>query len=111
MESVVDRQRAERADVAAGAVAGLPGGHVAFTVVTRVVTRDAAGDAFDSGRNDRVSERVEARGDVTLRLVLGLQEVAVVVGGQHRITGPDQPEVVDAAVVRSCGCDRLRLVR
>ena len=65
-EPVVHRERAERSDLAVGAVGVLPGGQVPLRVVARVVADDPAGDPADALGDDRVGERFEAGGHVAL---------------------------------------------
>ena len=95
--AVVDGQRADRPDVAVGAVAVLPRGEVALRVVAGVVGDHAAGDLAYPLGDDGVGERLQRGGHVTAGLLLGLDERRVVGGGQHRVARPDQPEAVDAA--------------
>ena len=110
LKAVIDGERTERTDVAVDVIRVLPRRHVPDVVVPRVVGDDATGDALHTGVDDVVGERVEAGGDVALRVRLRLEIVVVLVGGEHRIPTADQEQLVDRSVVGRGGRYDLRLV-
>ena len=81
-------------------VAVLPGRQVALLVVAGVVADHAARDAPDAFRHDRIGQRLEAGGDVSLGRALRLQERGVIGGGEHRVTPAHQPDPIDGPVHR-----------
>ena len=109
-EAVVHGERTERADLAVGAVRVLPRRDVPDGVVAGVVADDPAGDPADALGDDASARAFEAGGDVTLRLGLGLEEGAVLAGGEHGIAAADQPHLIDGAVGGRGRCDGSRLV-
>ncbi len=93
-EALVDRERADRADLALGAVARGPLRVVALLVVA-VVDHHERVHLADPLRHDEVGERLHRRGRRARGLRIGLEHGAEVLGREQGVSPADEHEAVD----------------